>query len=96
MTEPTSSARDSSLQDRKAPGNFLRRTSQPRLGNIVTKSCGRHKLSSPSLHPIATPLPSVWLSFLVMPSSRSAAELKAPTTAADAALARSEETTRAS
>src|SRR5665647_79247 len=48
------------------------------------------------LHPIATPLPRLWLSFLVMPSSRSAAELKAPTTASDAALARSDDTTRAS
>jgi len=40
-------------------------------------------------YPIVTPLPSEALSFLVMPSIRSAAELKALTTALEAALARS-------
>ena len=42
MTETTVPARDSSRQDRKAPGNFLRRTSQPRFANVVVKQGGRH------------------------------------------------------
>jgi hypothetical protein len=35
MTEPRGPARDSSLQDRKAPENCLLRTRQPRFGNVM-------------------------------------------------------------
>ena len=35
MSGPTGPVRDSSLQDRKDPGVFIRRTPQPRFGNVV-------------------------------------------------------------
>ena len=82
MPEPRGSARDSSLQDRKAPENCLLRTGQPRLGNVVPMTGVRH-------HPIATPpllLLTVWLSFLVMLSTRSAAAPSAAAMEACAAL----------
>jgi hypothetical protein len=42
MTEPRSSARDSSLWDRKAPEVWLLRTRQPRFGNVVRCEGQRH------------------------------------------------------
>lgn len=47
MTEPRSSARDSSLQDRKAPENCLLRTRQPRLRNVVRKAGERQSPAHP-------------------------------------------------
>jgi hypothetical protein len=81
MTEPRGSARDSSLQDRKAPENCLLRTGQPRFVNVVPTARSRH-------YPSATPplVVMVWLSFLVMLSTRSAAALSAAATEACAAV----------
>ncbi len=42
MTEPRGPARDSSRQDRKAPGNCLLRTPQPRPGNVMRGGAGRY------------------------------------------------------
>jgi len=42
VTEPRGPARDSSLQDRKAPGNCLLRTPQPRPGNVMRGGAGRY------------------------------------------------------
>ena len=42
MSEPTGPVRDSSLQDRKAPGKELRRTPQPRRTNVVRNRAGYH------------------------------------------------------
>ena len=48
MTEPRGPARDSSLQDRKAPENCLLRTRQPRLRNVVRKADERQSAAHPS------------------------------------------------
>jgi hypothetical protein len=42
MTEPRGPARDSSRQDRKAPGNCLLRTPQPRALNVMRGGGGRY------------------------------------------------------
>ena len=44
MSEPTGPVRDSSRQDRKAPGKELRRTPQPRNANVMRGRAGRHRL----------------------------------------------------
>jgi len=54
VTEPTSSARDSSLQDRKAPENCLLRTRQPRSDNVMRNGGRRHFISA---SPRAPPSP---------------------------------------
>ena len=104
MTEPTGPARDSSLQDRKAPGNVSlthpaappRQCSRafavpPDMPTSVARLTAN--LSRCDARPAGRP---VWLSFLAMLSMRSAAEVKAATSAAWVACARSAATTRAS
>jgi len=54
VTEPRGPARDSSLQDRKAPENCLLRTVQPRTGNVVHSDSRRHLSRS------AIPLSPLW------------------------------------
>ncbi len=60
MTEPRGPARDSSRQDRKAPGNCLLRTPQPRPGNVMRNDAGRYfglqRLTSAQLRNVAKPL----------------------------------------
>src|ERR1700743_2727275 len=52
MTEPRSSARDSSLQDRKAPEVWPLRTRQPRPDNVVHDGARRQSQQPPqSLSP---------------------------------------------
>ena len=42
MSEPRGPVRDSSLQDRKAPGNEFLRTPQPRSRNVMPSGRRRH------------------------------------------------------
>ena len=78
MSGPTGPVRDSSLQDRKAPGVFIQRTPQPRSANVVSGALRRHL----GFQPIATLLSgTVRLRLRVTPSMRSAAALSAATTA---------------
>ncbi len=56
MTKPTSLARDSSRWDRKRPGECLRRTSQPRLVNVVLRGRKRHGTWGPRERDPVSPL----------------------------------------
>lgn len=48
MTKPRGKARDSSLEDRKAPDNCLLRTGQPRLHNVMRRCERRHFIFPPA------------------------------------------------
>ena len=64
MSGPTGPVRDSSLQDRKAPGVLFRRTPQPRPRNV---GAARRKR-----YPIPTDSPRLWFRLRVTCSIRSA------------------------
>ena len=56
MSEPRGPARDSSRQDRKAPGNCLLRTPQPRPDNVMRGGGERYFVSFPPLAGLPLPL----------------------------------------
>ena len=58
MSGPTGPVRDSSLQDRKAPGVFIRRTPQPRLDNVVAVGQIIIAIILGERYPIPTPSPT--------------------------------------
>jgi len=109
MTGTRAPARDSSLRDRKAPGNVsLTHPAAPRtqcsaegtlLPAIPGETVNSLVFENDRAQPWATlPLDAapLWLSFLAMPSIRSAAEVKAATMAAWVAWLRSAAASRTS